>query len=291
MHVVSCGSGDPILFIHGMPTNSRLWSGVIKRLCGQYTCFAVDLPGLGKTPSMGYGPDYLRRLAEQMDALRIENGIEKWHVVGHDAGAAVAVHYAHYFQEHVHHLALLSPSIFPELRPFYLIEPLRKPILGEVLAPLIQAIFWRIAMHRALDGEEGCDDIVEDFHEPFSGLAGPWHFMRAMRWGKPAELLADVPAFLPQLLMPTLIFHGSKDAAIPEAFARRASSLIPNASMVTLDSGHFIPLHQPEFVASRLAGFFCNHPARTTRWVSHSAPAGLHLSHPQHSTGLPPATL
>ena len=82
--------------------------------------------------------------------------------------------------------------------------------------------------------------------------------MRTMRWGQPAQILADVPAFLPQLSMPTLIFHGSRDAAIPETFARRASSLIPNSSMVTLDSGHFIPIHQPALVASSLAQFFDN---------------------------------
>jgi hypothetical protein len=29
--------------------------------------------------------------------------------------------------------------------------------------------------------------------------------------------------------------------------------------MVTLESGHFIPLNQPEPVATRLAGFFGNH--------------------------------
>ena len=111
-------------------------------------------------------------------------------------------------------------------------------------------------MRRALGDEENGDEIVEDFHAPFSGLIGPWQFMRVMRWGKPAQLLADVPAFLPQLRMPTLIFHGSRDAAVPEAFAHKASSLIPNSSMVTLDSGHFIPLHQPELVAANLARFF-----------------------------------
>ena len=153
MHLVCRGSGDPILFVHGMPTNSRLWGGIIERLYGRYTCFAVDLPGLGKSPRMRYGPHYLRQLAEQIDTLRIENGIEKWHVVGHDAGSAIAVHYAHYFPQHVNRMALLSPSLFPELRPFYLIQPLRQPILGEVLAPFIQAIFWKIAMHRALGGE------------------------------------------------------------------------------------------------------------------------------------------
>ena len=258
MHLVCCGSGDPILFIHGMPTNNRLWSGIIERLCGRYTCFAVDLPGLGKSPRIPYGPGYLRALAEQIEELRVKHNIAKWHVVGHDAGSAVAVHYARYFQQHVDCMALLSPALFPELKPYHLIESLRKPILGEVLAPLVQAVFWKIAMRRALEDEEDGDEIVEDFHAPFSGFAGPWQFMSAMRWGRPEELLAEVPAFLPLLLMPTLIFHGSRDAAIPETFARRASSLIPNSSMVTLDSGHFIPLHQPALVASSLARFFDN---------------------------------
>jgi len=68
--------------------------------------------------------------------------------------------------------------------------------------------------------------------------------------------------------MPTLIFHGSRDVAIPEAFARRASDLIPNASMVTLEPGHFIPLNQPETVAAQLAGFFHHHSVVKTGLVS-----------------------
>jgi pimeloyl-ACP methyl ester carboxylesterase len=259
MHVVTCGSGDPVLFIHGMPTSSSLWSGVIQRLCGSYKCFAVDLPGMGETPSQPYEPDFLRRLAEQIDQVRKEHQIEKWHVVGHDAGSLVAVHYAQFFSQHVGCLALLSPALFPELKPFFLLEALRKPILGELLAPLIGLVFWRIAMRRALGSSVRTNRVVEDFHKPFSGVAGPWEFMRVLRWGKPAAVLAEVPRFLPSLLMPTLVFHGSHDPAIPEAFARRASQLIPNASMVTLESGHFIPLNQPEPVATRLAGFFESH--------------------------------
>jgi pimeloyl-ACP methyl ester carboxylesterase len=259
MHLVTCGSGVPVLFIHGMPTSSRLWNGVIKRLCGSYKCFAVDLPGMGETPSRPYDADFLRHLAEQIDRIRIENTIEKWHVVGHDAGSVVAVNYAHYFQQHVGCMALLSPALFPELRPFFLLEALRKPILGELLAPLIGQIFWKIAMRRALLGSEQSDQMVEDFYKPFSGLIGPWEFMRVLRWGKPTSVLAEIPGFLPSLLMPTLIFHGSHDPAIPEAFARRASEMIPNANMVTLESGHFIPLNQPEPVATRLAGFFNDH--------------------------------
>jgi pimeloyl-ACP methyl ester carboxylesterase len=261
MHVVRCGSGDPILFIHGMPTSSRLWSGVMRRLCARFSCFAVDLPGMGQTPYAGYGPDYLRSLAEQLDALRRKHNIEKWHVVGHDAGAVVAVHYARYFPAHVDHLALLSPALFPELRPFYLLGFLRKRFVGEILAPFVQVAFWKIAMQRALAGDSDGSAALEDFHAPFAGFAGSWQFMRLMRWGKAADLLAEVPAFLPLLDMPTLVFHGRRDPAIPEEFARRASALIPNASMVTLDSGHFLPLHQPESVALSLAQFFGPSPS------------------------------
>lgn len=256
MHLVRCGSGDPILFIHGMPTSGRLWSGIIARLCQRYTCFAIDLPGMGETPRAGYDAQFLRHLAEQIDEIRAANGIDKWHVVGHDAGSAVAVHYAHYFPQHVACMALLSPALFPELRPFYLLEMLRTPILGELLAPFIGFIFWKIAMRRALAKSNRGDGVVADFYRPFSGIRGSWRFMRLMRWGKPAAVLADVPHFLPSLPMPTLIFHGSHDPAIPEEFARRAASLLPDASVVTLDSGHFIPLNQPESVAQRLSSFF-----------------------------------
>ncbi len=111
-------------------------------------------------------------------------------------------------------------------------------------------------MHPALENAENGDHLVEYFYEPFSGASGAWKFMRVMRWGKPAQILAEVPAFLSEMLMLTLIFHGSRDPSIPEAFARRASSLMPNAEMVIVDSGHFVPLHQPESVATSLAQFF-----------------------------------
>ena len=263
MHLERRGSGYPILFIHGFPTSGHLWNGIIERLLGRHTCLAVDLPGLGKSPSAPYGPKYLQSLAEAIDALRIKHKIDKWHVVGHDAGSAVAVHYAHCYQQHVDCLALLSPALFPELRPYYLLEALRKPVIGEVLAPLVSWIFWKIAMQRALDPEQvNAGEMVRHFQEPFSGFSGAWRFMRMMRWGKPSELLADLPAFLPKLYVPTLIFHGSRDAAIPKAFADRASSLIPNASRVNLDTGHFIPLNRPACVAANLLEFFGQQSSR-----------------------------
>jgi pimeloyl-ACP methyl ester carboxylesterase len=146
-----------------------------------------------------------------------------------------------------------------------LLEALRKPILGELLAPLVGLIFWKFAMHCAVSGVDHGDQALKAFYRPFSGLSGSWAFMRVQRWGKPAKVLADVPGFLPKLKMLTLIFHGSHGVAIPRAFALRASALMPSASMVTLESGHFIPLHRPEPVAAGLAVFFNLHASLSVK--------------------------
>ena len=99
-------------------------------------------------------------------------------------------------------------------------------------------------------------DTVEDFQAPFSGPLGAWRLMSILRWGNPAEVLASIPEMLPQLTIPTLIFQGSRDKAVPERFARRASALIPQSKVITVDSGHFIPLNNPEVVATELLRFF-----------------------------------
>src|SRR5277367_2926362 len=257
MYLISRGSGFPVLFIHGMPTNGRLWSGIIDKLRDRFTCLAIDLPGLGKTPKIPYGPNQLEVLAERIEKLRVEHNIEKWHVVGHDAGSAIAVHYAHRFQEHVDHLVLLSPAMFPELKPFHLFRLMRAPVIGEILAPLVSAIFWNVVMRIALESRQAeSANAVREFRAPFSGLRGAWRFMSVMRYGNPAELLEAVPEMLPHLAVPTLIFHGAKDTAVPQSFAQRASALIPKSKVLVVDSGHFIPLTRPEIVAGELCRFF-----------------------------------
>jgi pimeloyl-ACP methyl ester carboxylesterase len=161
------------------------------------------------------------------------------------------------FQERVDHLVLLSPAVFPELKPFHLFRLIRIPILGELLAPIVNAIFWKIAMRRAVEKQRAeLSNVVDDFHAPFSGLLGAWRLMSVLRFGDPAEVLASIPEMLPHLQVPTLIFHGSHDKAVPQKFAFRASALIPQSKVIMVDSGHFIPLSNPEAVAKELLLFF-----------------------------------
>jgi len=259
VHCTHQGKGEAILFIHGMPTNRMLWNGVIRQLSSRHCCFAVDLPGMGKTPFIPYCLGYLDHLAEEIELLRIQHGVKKWHVVGHDAGSAVAAQYAGRFSARVGCLALLSPAIFPELKPFYLLSPLRKPMIGEVFAPLLHFVFWKIAMQRAIAG--GSDSaFFRTFYQPFSGPAGAWKLMRLVRWGKPEDMLGQIPATLAMLPMPTLLVRGMRDV-LPAEFVERAASIIPISRVVDLDTGHFIPLERPGDVASSLSTFFAENRA------------------------------
>jgi pimeloyl-ACP methyl ester carboxylesterase len=254
MHSRSRGKCEAVLFIHGMPTNRRLWDGVVRKLRPHFRCFAVDLPGMGKTPFLPYGPTYFEQVAGQIEELRRHHHIERWHVVGHDGGCAAAVHYAHFFPERIGCMALLSPAIFPDLKPFFLLEMLRKPVLGEILAPLVHALFWHIAMRRAVPGINN-QILRANFFENFANIAGPWKLMRLVRWGKPQILLQRAPSILRELTCPTLVIHGSRDV-LPKSFAIRTADLIANAQLITLDSGHFIPVEQASRVARNLVAHF-----------------------------------
>jgi pimeloyl-ACP methyl ester carboxylesterase len=125
-----------------------------------------------------------------------------------------------------------------------------------MMAPIISLLFWSIAMRLACDANNARREQVIDFRAPFRGLRGAWRLMALLRWGDPAEVLASIPTILPRLLAPTLIFHGSKDPAVPPDFALRAAGLIPNSEVILLDSGHFLPMNEPGVIAGELHRFF-----------------------------------
>lgn len=251
------GKGEAVLLIHGMPTNGRLWDGVVRDLCRHFRCFVIDLPGMGGTPFLPYTSSYLTQVAEQIEQVRIRNHVQRWHIVGHDGGCAVAVQYAYLFPKRVNCMSLLSPAILPDLRPFFLLELLRKRIIGELTAPLLHTLFWQIAMRRAISDVRFASQRAS-FHQTFSGPSGPWKLMQLVRWGRPETVFRDFPTMLQTLDCPTLVIHGSRDI-LPESFSRRTAESIPNSQLLETDSGHFIPIERALEVSQNLMTYFKSH--------------------------------
>jgi len=250
------GNGAPILFIHGIPTACRLWDFVVERLQDRFTCIAVDLPGMGESPALPDGGRDPSRLADELDSLRRELGFSKWNVVGHDAGSTIAVHLCANYRHAVARLVLMSPPVFPEFRPPWFFALLRTPVLGDLAAPLIVAAIWNGGMQSIVERDDPATaEILESFRKPFRGFAGARRLAWLVRWGKPREVLGRTAGLLSRISAPTLIVHGQRDGAIPEEFAQRAAQVIPNARLLMLDTGHFLPLNVPEILANELRAF------------------------------------
>ncbi|KAA6460347.1 alpha/beta hydrolase [Acidobacteria bacterium AB60] len=257
------GKGEAVLLIHGMPTNGRLWDGVVRDLARHFRCFVIDLPGMGGTSFLPYSPSYFARVVEQIEQVRVRNHVQRWHVVGHDGGCAIAVQYAYAHPKRLGCMALLSPAIFPDLEPFFLLELLRKPVVGECAAPLVHTFFWQVAMRRAIPNRENAAQR-SSFQRNFAGILGPWKLMRLVRWGRPETVFRRFPSMLRTLDCPTLVIHGRRDI-LPESFATRAAELIANSRLIEVESGHFIPIDQALEVSRNLLAYFKSHGAEVAK--------------------------
>ncbi|MCZ4259056.1 alpha/beta hydrolase [Sulfitobacter sp. G21635-S1] len=84
----------PLLMVHGLLVSRRLWEPN-KRLALSFRRIRVDLPAHGDSGSPRSAaeaqPEYLVR---QLDALRQELGIERWHLCGQSFGAGLVLRYA-----------------------------------------------------------------------------------------------------------------------------------------------------------------------------------------------------
>jgi len=92
VHYVDEGMGRPILFLHGNPTSSFLYRGIIARLKPHFRCVAVDYPGFGLSdrPESGYGYTP-REHAEVVEALVTELGLTDLIVMGQDWGGPIGI--------------------------------------------------------------------------------------------------------------------------------------------------------------------------------------------------------
>jgi pimeloyl-ACP methyl ester carboxylesterase len=153
-------------------------------------------------------------------------------------------------------LVLCSPPVFPEHRIPWFFRLLRAPLLGDMLAPVVVTLLWRLGFRNSVRRKERCpDELIAAFRQPFLGYRGWRWFVHVLRWGDPRVVLARTAALLPDITARTLILHGRRDGTIPVSFATRAAQLIPNASVQILEGGHFVPLTCSEDVASHLLAF------------------------------------
>jgi pimeloyl-ACP methyl ester carboxylesterase len=252
------GSGPPVLLLHGWPTSSYLWRGVMPAIAERNCVVAVDLPGFGgsdKPVDVRYDFDlYERALNGFVDKLEMD----PLGVAVHDLGGPVALHWMMRNPGRVNRLALLNTLVYPEVRPG-LIEFLRTlndpDRRDELVGPEGLAAIMRSGLN---DGSLLTDELLAAVCDPFRDAPARTALALATTGLDPQEFF-KIGAWLPSLDIPVRVVYGERDRVltdVADTMARVARDLRHAEVTALPDAGHFLQEDAPERVGELLAEFF-----------------------------------
>jgi len=271
LHVVhhGAGPGQPILFLHGIPTSSYLWRDVQRDLEHTHRTYAVDLLGLGASERPPGGRYDLASQAGLLVGLLDELGLDQVAVVGHDLGGVAAVHLAALAPDRVAALVLLDAPLHADVWPVAAVSSLMPPLLGEAQTSLLRLVpglgrhYLARQLGRGVVSGEVDRAVLDRYVGALltrDGTRGLLSLVRALDPTAAESALRMVAVEPP----PTLVLWGEDDAWHSAAYGRRLAGDIPGACWVPVpDAGHLLPEDRPERVAEEIEGFLAEAVART----------------------------
>lgn len=230
-------------------------------LAGHYHVVAPDLPRHAFT--QGHLPDDLSlpRMASQVALLNETLGIEPAGIIGHSAGAALALQLAldHQFGGPI---VGLNSALRPFPGPAAQIFPAVAKLL--FVNPLVPRIFSGLA---AFSGDtERFLVRATGSHIDADGLACYEALLTNPRHTKGALAMManwDLPTLrtrMREIANPVLMVHSDKDAAIPLDWAREAQGWLPNAELKAIEGfGHLAHEEAPDKVFALISDFLAAH--------------------------------
>lgn len=254
-HVQRLGRGKRLLLLHGTGASTHSWRGLAPLLAGKFDVLMPDLPGHAFTrgrPSGGLG---LPAIGRALACLLQQEDFVPNLVVGHSAGAAIAVQLGL-----EHRISAPVVALAPALRPMGGdAAPLFNGAARLLLANPFTSFFAASASRHLIDtrgfleratgsriDEQGVALYGRLFGSPAHvegaiGLMASWN-LRAV-----AERLSNLPVRL-------TIVHGDRDAAIPISEAQAVAGLSGAALRTLPGLGHLAHEERPDLVAQIIEG-------------------------------------
>ncbi len=246
------------LLLHGTGAATHSWRDMMPLLAKDFTVVAPDLPGHGFTTGRPPGGLAMSAMAAAVSELMAAMTVVPALIVGHSAGAAIAVRMAIDAQSKPAAVIGLNAA----LMPFPGIAAKIFPTLARMLFvnPFAPHIFAGIARQ---SGEVGrflarstgskIDAAGADFYGRL--FATPGHCAGAITMMADWDL-ETLSRDLPKLSVPLLLIHGEGDAAIPLGSANEAAAQVAGASVATLPGlGHLAHEEDPHRVAAMIEAF------------------------------------
>src|SRR5258706_1329013 len=105
-------TAPPIVFVHGNPDSSDLWSEVATRLAPEAWCIAPDLPGWGGSVVHGRFDCSLDNQAAYVDGVVTALRLDTFHLVVYDIGGAFGLAFATLHPGRLRSLTIFNTAFF-----------------------------------------------------------------------------------------------------------------------------------------------------------------------------------
>ncbi len=276
LHYVAAGTGKLILFLHGFPEFWYAWKNQLREFAATHQAVAPDLRGynLSSKPAEveAYG---VTHLVEDARALAKHVGHDKFALVGHDWGGAVAWATALFHPECVEKLVIINaphPGIFErELRSNpaqqqasqYMLmfrSPQAEAILSaNQYAFLVESVLSE-GLRKGYFTEEDRAAYLEAWAQP-GALTGGLNYYRAARVGPPSsggEPPFALPRELPSLTVnvPTLVIWGERDVHLLTGNLEGLDRFVPDLTVLRIpDGSHWLVHEKPAAVNAAIHEF------------------------------------
>jgi pimeloyl-ACP methyl ester carboxylesterase len=260
MHYHKVGTGPPLLLIHGLVAYSFSWRYNLPVLGRDFTCYAVDLLGMGdseRPKGIDVSP---RAIAESLVAFMRDQSSEPWSVIGSSHGGGVAMWVERLAREAgnpLSRLVLVAPinpwSSHGRIMAPVAAHPITTAIVlasGFAYVPVRRMTFKRMYGDPKLVTEA----TIDGYARPLRIKGTVAHCLALLKdWNRNVDELEEV---MRGIDVPTLLVWGTRDRLVYFSSAQRMLATIPGARLVTIEGvGHLPYEEQPEKFNAAVSAF------------------------------------
>jgi pimeloyl-ACP methyl ester carboxylesterase len=256
------GTGEPLVFVHGLLVNGRLWERVTPLLSPDFRCIVPDLPlGCHTTPMAADADLSPPGIAKLVLAFLDELGLDRVTLVGNDSGGAISQLVATSAPERVGRLILTNCDAYDNFPPklFGYFKPVaRTPGAWTMLAqsmrfkPLRRSpLAFGVLTKSRIPGE-----MLDDWLDPTIASNAIRKDTKKFILGTEPAQTEQAARDLESFRSPTLFAWAPEDRWFKVQHADRLAASMPDARVVRIpDAKTFVSLDQPDRLAEEIASF------------------------------------
>ena len=267
---------SPVILLHGFPESHRTWRGLAPLLADRFRLVMPDQRGFGASDKPQEVKEYATdKTVGDVFAIADALDIERFALVGHDWGGAVAWAAAIGGSERIERLAIVN-SPHPYLFQKSLIEDegqraasqyiraFREPGMETLIARMGFDTFFDKSFAPHVDMSKVTPEERQRYIDDWSQ---PGAMMAMLNWYRASKLVVPPPgitvpvpefaeAAFPKIMVPVVVVWGLEDKALLPIQLEGIGEVGEDVRVAPLKGvGHFAPWEAPQQVAAALGPF------------------------------------